>query len=207
MDFAWRDRDVTPPLPGMATAPSIEGPWTRHRLMHPRWNGYNPTAIIHPDNSVFFALNGFNGRGAGVNKVKAWKAPHYSQWPLDQDGMGFIVDDPDVHPEDICLFYAGDGYGIIAHRYDKGEDSRNGIMFVSDDASGAAGTWKQADPLICYGPRIDFDDGTYIEVERRERPKVLQDEAGRVIYLYTAVYDRGKAWNIGVPVTPPYPDF
>jgi hypothetical protein len=76
---------------------------------------------------------------------------------------------------------------------------------VSDDATGAVGTWRQAEPLLCYGPRIDFDDGTHITVDRRERPKVLQDKDGNVIYLYTGVRLEGKWWNIGVPVDPPYP--
>jgi hypothetical protein len=197
---------------GMATAPSITGPWTRHGL----WDMcYNPSAVVHADNSVYFALNGFGGidactpchlrlRGAGVNKVKAWKAPHYSCWPMQDYQLGFVIDEPDAHPEDICLFFVNDHYEMIAHRYDHGADNRDGIHFVSADATGAPGTWRKAEPFVCYGPEIEYDDGTRLTVERRERPKVLQDAQGRVTCLYTAVLKDGKSWIVGVPVNPPY---
>lgn len=200
--YARPDPSMGGALTGMATAPSITGPWTRHGL----WDvTYNPSAVVHADNSVYFALNGFGGGGAGVNKVKAWKAPHYTCWPMQNHELGFVIDEPDAHPEDICLFFVDDHYEMIAHRYDHGGDNREGIHFVSADATGAPGTWRKAEPFVCYGPEIEYKDGTRLTVERRERPKVLQDAQGMVNYLYTAVFKDGKSWIVGVPVNPPYP--
>ena len=51
---------------------------------------------------------------------------------------------------------------------------------------------------------IQYDDGSELEAERRERPKVLQDEDGNVVCLYTAIFKDGKSWIVGVPVNPPY---
>lgn len=181
---------------GMATAPSISGPWTRRDRpldLGIAADANNPAACFEPDGSVRLCWRTSNLR-VFISVAPSYEGPY----TLANDGVW-----PAARLEDFFFFKSGDGYHLIC------EDNagsvtgheRWGAHLHSPDGIGA---WKPVPQPIAYDHTIHWTGGADFHPLRRERPWLLIDD-GQITHLFTAVYDGTRSWNQPVPLAPPLP--
>ena len=175
---------------GVAFSESLTDGWIRpDRPIALPDHATNPAAIVEQDGGVLLAFRD------GELKVSIARAPCF-------DGEYKVIA-YDIFPkgrvEDMYLFKNEGRYEIIA------EDNQGaytgsigaGIHFCSEDAL----HWRPCEPMQVYTREVFYTDGTSIELQRRERPQLLED--GTDVYLFTTAKtggetraSGGQTWNM-----------
>jgi hypothetical protein len=182
---------------GYAWSSSVTGPWTR--LDEPVCLGddaNNPAPLVHSDGSVLLA---YRDRELHM---------HIARAPSFDGPYEVIARDifPEGRLEDPDLFFQNGKYHMVM------EDNKGvltgGVRFgghlVSDDGI----TWQPHYPRTVYTHDIEYDDGTRMKADRRERPQMFHDpadntrSAGEPTHLVTAVLNGKQAWCIIQPIRP-----
>ena len=158
---------------GFAFAETLDGPWRRsdQPLALPA-DSNNPAVIKTAEGKVLLFFRD------GKLKVSVAEAEDY-------EGPFRIVE-PNVFPsapiEDMFVFPMGSEYGMFcedARGYFTGL-KKGGMFFRSKDGI----HWEESSAEKAYGFEIPFEDGTVLQLQRRERPMILFDEDKK--YLFTA---------------------
>ncbi len=214
-DGALAERTWNSKRIGLATAPSIYGPWTRRDtpLLEPReapaWDctvTTNPAVAILPDGTTYMLYKSRACAG-GKLQIGVARAPR-PDGPFERlsDEPIFNFPNPDFHVEDPYLWYEDGRFRLIIK-----DDFKNGCGGVtgvwgsgfyaeSDDCI----HWEIADDPIVYTRRIRWEDGEEQDCPNAERPFLLT-ENGRPVCLYLAT-GKGRApyvlehsWNQAIP--------
>lgn len=181
---------------GMATADSIEGPWTcspEPLDIGVYSDANNPAAIFEPDGSVKLIWRNKDLR-VFISTAQSVPGPY----TVANDNVW-----PDVPIEDFYFFKYGDKYHFICEDNVGGVsgEHRWGIRFESDNG---INEWRKYDEeLIVYDHDIRFSDGEHMCIKRRERPWLLVED-GVATCLFTAIYDGTNTWNQPVQIKPGY---
>lgn len=198
---------------GIATAPSVGGPWTRpdRPVLTPRpdrFDSYlvsNPAPCIHPDGRVLliyksrpYAGHSYGNMQLGVACAGSVHGPYVrGDEPLFP---------PSVHVEDPFIWRTPRGYEMIAKDMD---GSLSGERYGGIHAwSASGGRWQltttPGEPA--YSRRVRWDDGTERLMGNLERPFLLM-EGGRPAWMFAATSDgsRGfhdctETWNMAIPI-------
>lgn len=196
---------------GVATAPSVAGPWTRRDdpLLEPRagkWDALmttNPAPCIRDDGSCVLAYKAVAYEG---DKLRYGVA--FGDSPLGPfTGRGdspVLTFEPDVSIEDAYLWRQDGRFYMIFNDMEghvTGEDHAGGLAVSEDGAN-----WRVADHPKAYSRTIRWEDQTTTRQASFERPQLLiQDE--RPTHLFAATADGpggfGRAsntWNMVVPL-------
>ncbi|MBI5820801.1 MAG: hypothetical protein HZA88_17675 [Verrucomicrobia bacterium] len=179
---------------GIATAPSVTGPWTRRDKpldLGLAADANNPAACFEPDGSVRLFWRAVNLR-VFISVACSFEGPY----TLANDGVW-----PAARLEDFFFFKHAGAYHVIC------EDNagsvtgheRWGAHLCSADGVGG---WRPTPQPAAYDHTIRWTDGTEFKPVRRERPWFLIED-GKVTHLFTAVYDGVRTWNQPVPLKPP----
>ncbi len=181
---------------GVATAPSVEGPWTR--LDQPvldtqpgTFYSYltsNPSPVVHEDGSVLlmFKSRRYEGHRQSSMMLGVARAPHYlGPYQVVSDGPVFGRDRLG-EVEDPFVWKTETGYAMIAKDMSGALSGERhaGIMALSEDGL----NWRLADQPKAWSRRITWSDGTEQVLGQLERPFVLM-ENGRPAWLYAACGD------------------
>lgn len=174
---------------GVATAPSVEGPWSRSDTpldLGIESDANNPAALFEPDGSVKLIWRTRDLR------VVVSTAPHFrGPYRVANDNVW-----PRARLEDFFLFRQNERYLVLC------EDNagsvtgheRWGALLHSPDG---IHDWQACERPIAYDHDIAWSDGSVLHAVRRERPWLLF-EGGVATCLFTSVYDGTGTWNQGV---------
>jgi hypothetical protein len=180
---------------GIATGPSVAGPWTRRDKpldLGLATDANNPAAWFEPDGSVKLVWRTANLRIC-ESVAKSFEGPYTiansNLWPT-------------AKVEDFFMFKKGGAYHLICEDNAgklTGHDRKWGGHLISDDG---VTYWRPAQQPIAYDDTIRWTDGTEFKPVRRERPWLLI-ENGKMTYLFNAVFDGKQTWNQPVPLATP----
>ena len=202
---------------GIATAPSITGPWTRRDapIMDPRPDAWdadiisNPAPAIRPDGSVVMLYKSTRERHTaqpkpplmlGVAGADHWSGPYrrLSEKPFLLNGKLPDIEDPylwwqDDHFEAVFKDMTGE---ICGSMY-------GGVHAWSEDGV----QWQTAPEPLAYTRGVRWDDGSVTQQGMFERPELLIQD-GRPTHLFAATgtgqgghHDMGRSWNMVVPLS------
>jgi hypothetical protein len=180
---------------GVATAPSVTGPWARQDKplnLGLAGDANNPAAWFEPDGSVKLVWRTANLRVC-ESAAKSFAGP----FSVVNDNLW-----PTAQVEDFFLFKKGSTYHLICEDNAgkvTGHDRKWGAHLISDDG---VAQWRTAPEPIAYDDTIRWTDGTEFNPVRRERPWLLI-ENGTITYLFNAVFDGKQTWNQPVPLATP----
>jgi hypothetical protein len=180
---------------GVATAPSLYGPWARRDEplgLGVRDDANNPSACFAPDGSLRLVW-----RNAAL-KVCISTAPSF-------EGP-FRLENGDVWPKaklEDFFFFRQDGAWRIVCEDNVGAVSGHERWGVGlESADGIAG-WKPWEKPVVYDHQVRWTDGGAFTPVRRERPWLLLENGGAT-QLFTGVWDGKRAWNQPVPLSVPW---
>ncbi len=196
---------------GLATAPSLEGPWTTRSepILTPRpgkWDSgivTNPAPCIRDDGRVllYYRSNTPEGLRIGVAGAPTFEGPYsrLSDDPVLRFESGDFVEDPFVWWErDHYEMLAKDMLGGITG------EIHAGAHFRSDDGI----HWSPMSTARAYSRNVSFDDGRTLRLGCLERPQLLFDEDGEAKYLFAAAANgpggfknATTTWNLAIPLT------
>ncbi len=173
---------------GYAYADSLDGEWVRSEEKIALPPDSNNPAIIKDDQGRYLLY--FRDGDLKVSVARSEKI----------GGPYEILNDNlfDKGPiEDMFVYREGSGYVMVAEdavgAYTG--DRKAGVRFFSEDGI----VWHGGEPA--YGFNVTYDDGSQVELQRRERPFLLWD-GGRT-YLFTTAkiggpdkITGGKTWNM-----------
>ena len=142
----------------------------------------NPAALV-TDDGIYLAF-----RDAYLTVYMAHAEEYDGKYKIISENIF-----PENIIEDMFLFRNNGRYEIIC------EDARGhytgvvggGAYFYSEDII----NWKQATPPMVYDRTVEYNDGTVLELQRRERPQLLVD--GERIYLFTTAKINGETRERG----------
>jgi hypothetical protein len=180
---------------GIATAPSVAGPWTRRDKpldLGLTTDANNPAAWFEPDGSVKLIWRTASLRVC-ESAAKSFEGPYTlvnrNLWPA-------------AKIEDFFIFKQGGAYHLICEDNAgnlTGHDRKWGGHLISDDGTTH---WRTAGQPVAYDDTVHWTDGTEFKPVRRERPWFLI-ENGKITYLFNAVFDGKQTWNQPVPLATP----
>jgi hypothetical protein len=203
---------------GVATAKSIDGPWTRYDkcVLETKPGTFysfltsNPAPCIHEDGSVLLMFKSRKYKPDGKHSgqmLGVARAPHYLG-PYE-----VIGDEPIFGPdkmgevEDPFVWRWNDQYNMIAKDM-TGKlvgEKHAGVHAVSKDGV----TWELAPKPKAWSRTLTFDDGTTTTMGQLERPYLLLDPKGRPAYLFAASGDgpggfanMTMSFNMAIPLAP-----
>lgn len=200
---------------GIATAPSIHGPWTRfdRPILDTKPETFysfltsNPAPLIRKDGSAYLV---FKGRGhktsfpyqtrqhIGIAKAEHYKGPY----TVLNDDQTIFSNTSEI--EDPFIWEDHNGFHLIAK--DMGSkftgEHHAGVLFHSKDGI----NWEVDANPKAYSRNILFENGTTKRMGHLERPFILF-ENGKPKCLYFATMDGkggfengSKSWNIAIPL-------
>ncbi|MEM8781227.1 MAG: glycoside hydrolase family protein [Planctomycetota bacterium] len=199
---------------GLATAPSLLGPWTRRDqpILHPR-PGYwddgttsNPSPLIRSDGSILLAYKSSNSLPDPQRRttlrpfqIGLAHATAYDQ-PFTRLSNQPVLPPRDASPggsvEDPFLFKIGDTFHLFVKDL-SGQDSGkkcHGLHATTQTPSDAA-SWRWADSIDAYSLDVTWQepDGTRTPetLAHIERPQLVFDAAGKPTH-FTASCARGQ---------------
>ena len=206
---------------GVASAPSVFGPWTRCSapLVVPRPDHFdnlytsNPAPSIASDGSVTLVyksrgvLPGPDYPGGHIHgpmhlevaTAPGWEGPYTprSETPLFSE---------DAELEDPFIWRDADGLHMIAkdmHGNVCGEQYGGAYAHSADGLH-----WTVERGRLAYSRHVRFDDGTTRLVGNLDRPFILFED-GRPVCMYFAAsdgtdsfLDAGDTWNLAIPLRP-----
>lgn len=181
---------------GLATAPSITGPWTfrEEPILSPRpghWDSYlvcNPAPCILEDGSclLIYKSIGFIGdtMRLGVARADHWEGPY--QRVTDEPIFEFRADQP---VEDPFLWWNGERFGILLRDWlgNITGEVKAGVHGVSDDGV----HWTLSENPKAWSKTIRWDDGTRTTMHDVEVPKLTFDENSVATHLVLTVREGG----------------
>lgn len=188
---------------GLATAPSVYGPWTRQDapVLPPRpgeWDAAiisNPAPWVDADGSVTLVYKSANlphprGHYPGRFHLGLARAPHWSA-PMERVMPEPVRIDghPDPHVEDPCIWRREGGWEMLAKDM-TGElcgETQGSACFRSEDAK----FWRLCDPPLGVSRRVELHPDGCMELTKRERNKVLLED-GNLRCLYSAVLEKDE---------------
>jgi hypothetical protein len=199
---------------GLATAPSVLGPWTRpdEPVLGPRpnkWDGSivtNPAPCVLADGRIllYYRSNTPDGLRIGAARAEALGAPFQR---ISEDPV--LVFEGDNHVEDPCVWWAGDHLELLAKDMTGGitGEEHAGVHATSPDGL----RWTLSDPPKAYSRRVVWDDGSVTVQGSLERPQLLfhEDDAGvaQPTHLFCATGDgpggfrnASRTWNMVLPL-------
>lgn len=196
---------------GVATAPSVEGPWTRSDapLLEPRegtWDALmttNPAPCILEDGRCLLAYKAVAYQGDKLRYGVSWgESP---MGPFTGRGEEPVLKfTPDVSIEDAYLWrYDGRFYMIFndLEGHVTGEDHAGGLALSEDGTN-----WRIADYPKAYSRTVRWTDGRTTRQASFERPQLLIQD-GRPTHLFAATADgpggfsrASNTWNMVVPL-------
>jgi len=194
---------------GLATAPSVLGPWTRRDepILLPRpgkWDGSvvtNPAPCVCDDGRILMLYRSNTPDGLRIGATMA----DHADAPFER-----IADDPVLRleggnfVEDPFVWWATDHFEMLA------KDMTGGITgekHAGVHATSTNGTeWTMCDPPKAYSRRIVWDDGSTTEQGCVERPQLLFHD-GVPTHLFAATADgpggfrnATRTWNMVIPL-------
>ncbi|MCC7495767.1 MAG: glycoside hydrolase family protein [Fimbriimonadaceae bacterium] len=199
---------------GLATAPSLAGPWTRRdqpvlQTRPGQWDGSvvtNPAPCLLPDGRLLllYRSNTPQGLRLGAARAEHWSAPleRIRDEPVLAATADRFVEDPYVWWEDGCLqLLAKDMTGQITG------ERHGGVHASSSDG----GEWTVHG--AAYSRRVRWSDGRETVQGCLERPNLLLQD-GRPTHLFAATSDaaesftarasdfdtRGRTWTLVLPL-------
>ncbi|MEW6357274.1 MAG: glycoside hydrolase family protein [Planctomycetota bacterium] len=197
---------------GLATATSVQGPWTRRDkpILPPRpskWDALMTTnaAPCVYDNGKILLVYKAVGHPKDLLRMGAAGADHF-EGPYERlcDEPIFRFDKTNDHVEDAYLWRAGDHFELIM------KDMRGGICGEARAGIHAASTggvhWTISDPPKAYSLTVKWDDGSTTTQGHLERPQLLIQD-GRPTHLFAATADgpggfnnSTRTWNMVIPL-------
>jgi hypothetical protein len=199
---------------GLATAPSVTGPWTRRDApiidVRPgQWDAFlttNPAALVQKGRGILLLYKGRAVRGGRMRIGLAW-APHAETTftRMTNDPLA-LFDRYEI--EDPYWWEAGGRYLLIAKDQNGTATGTRGagVCAWSSDAL----DWRLCEPPTAYPRAVSWSDGTTRPQHRLERPQLLiEDGAARYLFLAAADgpgLERGghddvtRARNVAVPL-------
>jgi len=214
IDEAWCNKRI-----GLATAPSILGPWTRPdapaldtRPGH--WDAVltsNPAACVRKDGRILLIYKSTLEpltKGVmptpfqlGLAVTEDWTEPFVRA--VDTPILAF--EDKDAHVEDPFFWHSGDHYEMIMKDMTGklcGEPF-SGVHATSEDAI----RWEISKPPLAYSRTVSWTDGRREQRPLFERPQLLFSDKGRPTHLFAATGSGDPAvgniedtWNMVIPL-------
>ncbi len=199
---------------GLATAPSVCGPWTRRDepVLQPRpgkWDGTvvtNPAPCLLPDGRVmlYYRSNTPEGLRIGAAMAAHWSAPfeRVGDDPVLASTATHFVEDPFVwHEDGQFQMLAKDMTGDITG------ERHAGVHCTSPDGL----AWTERGKA--YSRTVHWSDGSVTTQGCLERPQLLLED-GRPTHLYAATSNakesfaaratdfdtQGRTWNLVLPL-------
>lgn len=208
---------------GIATAPSVYGPWTRADkpaldIRCGRFDDFftsNPAPCLNPDGSCLLVYKTRTYRKppydtpedmfSGMKLGAAW-ADHYTQ------GFCRLTDAPLFSPEagtveDPFIWRRTDGsYAMIAKDWGGTYTGDVGSAVYAQSADGVH--WAVEKNSGAFSREILWDDGVHRVMGNLDRPFLLFNEQGEATHLFAATNDGTEAgfatmtrsWNMCVPL-------
>ena len=202
---------------GLATAPSVFGPWTRcdEPLISPRdcshWDctaTTNPAVAIQPDGTTY-TLYKSRSFANGPLKIGVAKAPR-PDGPFERilDDPIFNFEDPNIHLEDPYLWYEDGKFRLlIKDDFKNGGPGISGICGAGLYAESADCIhWEFAENPVVYSRHVTWSDGRQTDQANCERPYFLLDENNHPTHLFLATgegpapYQFSRTWNMVIPL-------
>ena len=178
---------------GYAFAKSLDGEWQRSSTaLDLPTDANNPCVIKARDGRVLLYFRD----GTKESRVHVAVSDRY-------DG-GFTVANANIFPlcpvEDMFVYETDGGFVMLAEDCDGyyTTDKKGGVTAYSRDGI----SFDNERVVPAYGFSVEYDDGRRVELQRRERPFLLNDDDGRK-YLFTAAKLNGETrltggdtWNL-----------
>lgn len=196
---------------GLATAPSVEGPWTRRAApvvdVRPgKWDGCltsNPAPCVLDGDAVLMVYKAV-GKPVDLLRMGVARAEHFDG-PYERltDGPIFDFDATNDHVEDAFVWRGPDGFELVMKDMAGGVcgEKGGGIHATSPDGV----EWTVSDPPKAWSRRVKWDDGRETVQPHLERPQLLI-ENGRPTHLFAATCDGDslqtatRTWNMVIPL-------
>ena len=205
-------------------AKSPEGPWSAKTMIVEDWNAswtmqnpgnWNPAPVVLADGRVQVMAHTDWGPWSGevILEAKTWEGPYKILSGQNYD----LLDHCDYCEEDPFMWIDTRGhYHVLYHRMFDAYgllDSNWGKYNASSKPPGgpvphgwAGGHAFSADGLKwstwnrCYNTSLPLTNGTTVEVNRRERPKLLFDPKGKPTHLYNGAITDWGTYTIVAPI-------
>ena len=206
---------------GIATAPSVFGPWTRRDapILTPRPDHFdnmftsNPAPCVGPDGSVTMV---YKSRGVlpgpdypgghihgpmvfGTAAAPSWEGPYTARSEQPLFAGDTVLEDPFIWRDaDGLHMIAKDMYGNICG------EQYGGVYAHSQDGL----SWQMERGRLAYSRHVLWDDGVTRLMGNLDRPFILFEE-GKPICLFFATsngtdsfMDATDTWNLAIPLRP-----
>lgn len=197
---------------GLATAPSLSGPWTRRDepILAPRegkWDALmttNAAPCVLEDGGVLLIYKAV-GYEADLLRLGVARAEHFDgPYQRLQDEPLFRFDATGDHVEDAYVWHEGGLFRLVMKDMNGGIGGEKGGGIAATSPDGIK--WTIADPPQAYSRSIRWDDGTTLVQGHLERPQLLL-ENGAPTHLFAATCDGSfqnmtRSWNMVVPLEP-----
>jgi len=176
-------------------ASTVYGPWSLLTVdgNSNLFTGTNPSPWVNGDGSI--VVGSHNNAGFTVSTAPHWKGP-YTPAKL------VFSKDPVYNLEDPFIWFdqSVQKWKVLFHQYnstDPAHQIRVGGYAVSSTTD-LFGEWLlQSNETPAYNITVNFQDGSKIDYNRRERPKLLLNTDGTPAVLYTGVcYRNDKCYTI-----------
>ncbi|GAB6928995.1 hypothetical protein JCM10914A_29780 [Paenibacillus sp. JCM 10914] len=198
---------------GIATAPSVTGPWTRRNapVLLPRPDRFdsffvsNPAPYVREDGTVqlIYKSRPYVGRSYGNMQLGLARATSAGGPYVRQPEPLFP---PAVHIEDPFIWRTPRGYEMIAKDMDGSicGERYGGIHAWSSHGERWEITTTTGHPV--YSRQVQWDDGQLRLMGNLERPFLLM-EGGRPTWMFAATsdgsngfHDCTETWNMAIPI-------
>jgi hypothetical protein len=198
---------------GLATAPSIYGPWTRRSapVLHPRPGKWDSTVVTNPapcvlaDGRILLVYRSNTPDGLRLGAAMAADADAPFERLADEPVIKF----PDGHhAEDPFIWQCGDHFEMLAKDW-TGMTGQPGSGLHARSTNMIA--WELMPQPRAYSRQVTWDDGATTEQGHLERPQLLIQD-GRPTHLFLATGDgppggeamvktlMSRTWNMVIPL-------
>jgi hypothetical protein len=196
---------------GLATAPSLEGPWERrdHPILEPRagqWDALmttNPAPCVLANGSVLLVYKS-TGDADDLLRMGAARADR-PEGPYERatDEELFAFTGPGEHVEDAYVWHEDGRFQLIMKDINGGLSGETGAGVHAMSGDGI--TWSLSPSPKAYSLTLPFVNGNERTFARVERPQLLiEDGRPRMLYLAVAESNGRKqvtsTWNQAVPL-------
>lgn len=177
---------------GVATAPSVLGPWTRRdkpflTARPDAWDAWvvtNPAPLFLPDGHLFLYYRSYV-KAEGRNKIGLAVFEGLDGkclWRCEKP----VFDSPDITIEDPFVFMIDGHFEMIAKDLNGSAcgEFHAGVHLLSPDGI----TWAVADPPKAYSRTVTQDNRTVETLSSIERPQLLFHD-GKPTHLFAAMAD------------------
>lgn len=197
---------------GLATAKSVEGPWTRpdEPILQPRagqWDAMmntNPAPCVRPNGEVLLVYKAVAHQQDLLRLGVAHANSPAGPYERLADEPIFRFDETNDHVEDAYVWWVDDHYELIMKDMAGGicGERGGGIHARSDDGM----HWQVSDPPQAYSRTVTWDDGSVTTQGHLERPQLLL-ENGVPTHLFAATSDgaggfqnASRSWTMVIPL-------